>query len=94
MTAYRIDLLLSKHAFRLLVEQANINGQSLEDVAASIIGDNLEKAAIKRERDRRAMTIKLSREIGRPPPADPGLARQLDQRMLRQLAGIPDPLKQ
>ncbi len=94
MTDYAVRLRLSKHAFRLLVEQSNIDGQSLEDVAAAIIGDNLEKAAIKRDRDRRAMIIKLSREVGRLPPADPQLARQMDQRMLRQLAGIPDPLKQ
>lgn len=75
MTAYRIDLLLTKDQFRLLVEQANTDGKSLEAVAASLIGDDLEKLAMKRERDRRAMIDRLSRQIGRTPPADPNLAR-------------------
>lgn len=48
MTAYRIDLLLTKDQFRLLVEQANTDGKSLEAVAATLIGGSLEKLALKR----------------------------------------------
>jgi hypothetical protein len=77
-----------------LEEQANTDGESLEAVAASLIGNNLETFAIQRERDRRAMIDRLSQEIGRPPPVDPRLAPQVDLRMLRQLAGIPDPPNQ
>ncbi len=94
MTAYTLRVRLSRDQFQTLVEQSNVDGQSLEAVASSIIGNNLERLALKREGDRRAMIIKLSHEIGRPPPTDPGLARQVDQQMLRRLAGIPDPLKQ
>ena len=65
MTAYTIqDWEPDRDPFQTLVEQSNVDGQSLEAVASSIIGNNLEKLALKRERDRRAMIIKLSREIG------------------------------
>jgi hypothetical protein len=58
-------------------------------VASSPIGDNLEKLAIQRERDRRAMIDRLSRQIGKPPLADPRLARGVDFEILRRLAGPP-----
>jgi hypothetical protein len=90
MTIYTIQLRLNQEQFRALVEQSNINGKSLQVVAASLIGDNLEKLAAQRERDRRAMIDRLSRQIGKPPLADPRLARRMDLRMLRQLAGIPN----
>jgi DNA polymerase elongation subunit (family B) len=85
---YTIQLRLTREQFQTLIEQANSNGQSLQAVASSLIGGDLEKLALERERRRRAVIDKLSRQINRPPAADPLLARQMDQNMLRQLAGI------
>jgi hypothetical protein len=93
MTTYTIQIRLNREQFQTLVEQANTDGKSLEAVASSLIGGNLEKLAMQRDRYRRAMIDKLSREMFRPPPADPNLARQMDRNVLRRLASIPAPPK-
>ena len=93
MSTYMIHVRLTQTQFRHLLEQANHNGRSLEAVAASLIGDSLEKQAAARERDRRATIDRLCREIDRKPPVDPTLRRHFDLSMLRQLAGIPSPSK-
>jgi hypothetical protein len=64
-------------------------GQTLEQVASSLIGDDLERRARARERERRATIDRLSRQIGKKPPIDPTLRQQLELDTLRQLAGIP-----
>src|SRR5258708_4972961 len=93
MTNYVIRLHLSKEQFRALVEQANANGQSLETVAAALIGDDLEKLAAQRERHRRATIDQLSREVGKPLPVDSALRQQVNQNLTRRLGGISEPPK-
>jgi hypothetical protein len=89
MTSYVVHVRLSRTQFERLVEEANYNGRSLEQVAASLIGDDLERKARARERERRATIDRLSREVGKKPPIDPTLRQQYELDQLRQLAGIP-----
>jgi hypothetical protein len=89
MTSYVIHVRLSREQFERLVEECNYNGRSLEQVAASLIGDDLERKARARERERRATIDRLSRQIGKKPPIDPTLRQQFELDQLRQLAGIP-----
>jgi hypothetical protein len=88
MTDYLVRVRLSRTQFKRLVEEANNNGQSLEQVAASLIGDDLERKGRARERERRATIDRLSRQIGKTPPIDPTLRQQYELDQLRQLAGI------
>jgi hypothetical protein len=88
MTDYLVRVRLSRRQFERLVEEANYNGRSLEQVAASLIGDDFERKARARERKRRATIDRLSREVGKKPPIDPMLRQQYELDQLRQLAGI------
>jgi hypothetical protein len=89
MTSYVVHVRLSRGQFERLVKEANNDGQSLEQVAASLIGDDLERKARARERERRATIDRLSRQLGKKPPIDPTLRQQYELDQLRQLAGIP-----
>jgi hypothetical protein len=88
MTSYVVHVRLSRTQFERLVEEANNNGQTLAQVASSLIGDDLERRARARERERRATIDRLSRQIGKKPPIDPTLRQQYELDTLRQLAGI------
>jgi hypothetical protein len=89
MTGYLVRVRLSRTQFERLVEEANNNGQTLEQVASSLIGDDLERRARARERERRATIDRLSRAMDKKPPIDPTLRQQFELDQLRQLAGIP-----
>jgi hypothetical protein len=88
MTDYLVRVRLNRTQFQRLVEEANYNGRSLEQVAASLIGDDLDRRARARERERRATIDRLARQVGRKPPIDPKLRQQYELDALRQLAGI------
>ncbi len=89
MTEYLVRVRLGRAQFQRPIELANNNGQSLEQVATSLIGDDLDRKARARERDRRVAVDRLSRQIGKKPPIDPTLRQQFELDTLRQLAGIP-----
>jgi len=88
MTDYLVCVWLTQTQFDRLVEQANNNGQTLHQVISSLIGDNLERKARARERERRATIDRVSRQIGKKPPIDPTLCEHFELDRLRQRAGI------
>jgi hypothetical protein len=88
MSNYVIRIRLTHGQFQQLLEQSNRDGQSLEAVAASLIGGSLQRQAAARGRARRTRIDRFARDIGKRPPIDPVLRQRFDLDRLRQLAGI------